>query len=150
MVKPAGDLSCTLHVFLVKEIHHVTGHVHAPGSVQAGRDAEGHFRRRQRPPVAELRNLKQGLEPDVHRPTQTLQSQFREHAVLAQQRNRIGDGCNGHNFHERHQQARLIFNVKARIQPPLHQSLRQLERHASAAQILAGIITTVLIWIHDH
>jgi hypothetical protein len=36
-----------------------------------------------------------------------------------------------------------------RIQPPLHQSLRQLERHARAAQILAGIIASILIWINN-
>jgi len=137
LVKPPGDLAGALHIFLVKQIHHVASHIHASGGVQARSDAEGNLGRRQRAPSPSF-----ATSSSAFRPTLTGRRspaiQLREHAILAQQGDCIGDGGDGHNFHERHQQARLIFC----IQPALHQSLRQLEGHARAAQMLAGIVAT--------
>jgi len=78
--------------------------------------------------------LQQRFQADVDRTPQPLQSQLREHAILAQQGDCIGDGGDGHNFHERHQQARLIFC----IQPALHQSLRQLKATPAPHKCLQG------------
>ena len=116
-----------------------------PAAFSRGAMRNATSRRCQRPPIAKFRDFQQRLQPHIHRTPQPLQSKLREHPILAQQRHGIGNRRNGHHFHERHQQPRLIF----RLQPPLHQSLRQLERHARAAQIFAGIVASLLVWIHN-
>src|SRR6266481_3445299 len=34
LVEPAGNLPCSLHVFLIEKVDYVAGHVHASGSAQ--------------------------------------------------------------------------------------------------------------------
>ena len=92
-----------------------------------------------------LRHFQQRLEAGIHRPAQRIQAQRREDAILAGQRHGVGDGRNRHDLHERHQQFVLIVRVEA----ALHQSLRQFESHARAAELLVGIFASRLIGIDD-
>ena len=109
-----------------------------------GRDAEGHLGGAGRASLAEARsaqfaNFQQRLQAGIHHAAQALQSQRHHRPVLAQQRHRVGDGRNGHDFQERRHQPRPSG--------ALQQRLRQLEGHARAAQKFAGIPATGLVGI---
>ena len=74
-----------------------------------------------------------------------IEAELGEYAILAGERDRIGNGRDGDHFHKRQQHTRLIFFIEA----ALHQSLRDFERHAGAAKLFIRILASRLIGIDD-
>src|SRR6266404_4398634 len=127
-----------------EQFDHVTCNVHSSSRIDSGRDPERHFTRIQWLPT-ELCNFEQSFQSWVHRSAQGIQSETRNDSVFSYQRDRIRDGCNGRDFHEGEQQLRLV----ALRQSSLHKSLRNFEGNTRAAERLAWIFTSRLIWINN-
>ncbi|MGH7489580.1 MAG: hypothetical protein ACREMY_28865, partial [bacterium] len=73
-----------------------------------------------------MRHSEQRFETGIHWRSQAFQSQLGEDPVFSSQRDGVGDGCDGHHFHERGQQASSIsFRNSA-----LDQALGQFESHS--------------------
>ena len=142
LVEFVGDLAGAGRVFHAEEFDHVAGNVHAAGGVDAGRNAESNFARSQWP-AADLRNFEQRLQPRIYRGAQRFETEFGEYAILPGQWHGVRDGGDGDYFHERLQERGLISVSEA----ALHESLRQFEGNARAAQRFAGIFATWLIRI---
>ncbi len=100
LVKVIGDFASARRILRAEEFDNVASHIHAPGGVDARRDAECHFSRGQGS-SAELGDFKQRLKPRIDRRAQSFQSQPGEDAIFAGEGNGIGDSRDGDDFHER-------------------------------------------------
>ncbi len=85
----------------------------------------------------------QGAQSEADRTAQLGESQGDEDAVFAQQRNRVGNRCDGQHLEERRQDLRS----GALAIPRFQQSLRELEGDACAAEMAATIIAAGLIGV---
>ena len=79
----------------------------------------------------------------IARIAQSSESQFGNHAILADQRHRIGDRRNRSHFQKRRQQTAARISLVSGFE----QSLRNLECDARSAKRLAWILTIRLIGI---
>ena len=59
--------------------------------------------------VRNLCDFEQRLETGIDGTAQSIEAELGEDAILAGERNGVGDGGDRYHFHERQQQARLIF-----------------------------------------
>ena len=167
LIEPGRQLARPRLILHREQLHHIAGHVHAAGGVDARRYAEGYLGcaegcawgcawscawscarscawgcSRQTSSLrspSKFAKLQQCLQSGIHHPIETPQAKRHHGAVLAHQRDRVGHRRNGHNFQ------------KGRNQPrpsgALQQCLRQLEGHARAAQEFAGIAAIGLVGI---
>ena len=122
------------------------GDVHAAGGVDARREAKGDVE------AGELlgRGIERGrgkerAETGAHGPAQLLQSNCRDGAIFAAQRNRVGDGGDGCHFEE----AGQGFFARPLRLAAFEQRLRQLERDGRAAKDFLRIRASRLIRVED-
>ena len=105
LIETPGDLAGTIDLFHTEQFHHVAGRVHASRGVQARGDAESDLGGGESSSVAQLGDFEQRLQPDIDGRTQACQTETGKDAVFSEQGDRVGDGCDGDNLHERHQQS---------------------------------------------
>ncbi len=100
-----------------------------------------------KPPLrrVELRDFEQCAQSHIHRAAQPLDAEACDDAVLAQQRYGVGDSRDHQHLQERGQQ----FFAGALGVACFEQRLRQLECHACAAEMLAGIGAIRLVGVED-
>ena len=99
-IKFGGQFARARGFFHAEQFDHVAGYIHAPGGVDARRNAERNFHGSGWTLRRNLRHFEQRLQPGIDRPAQSVEAQLREHSILPGKRHRVGDGGDGHHFHE--------------------------------------------------
>ena len=101
LVEARGNLAGLRLIFHAEKVNHVFRDIHAACRIQARGDAESDLAGSEWARAAQFRDFQQRLKSGVHRRAQGIESQLGKDAVLASERNRIGNSGNGYNFHER-------------------------------------------------
>jgi hypothetical protein len=141
-----GELGGAGSVTGAEQFNDVGGNVHAAGGVDAGREAEGDIEAGDRLGCRiELGCGEECAEACSDRLAQFAQAQGGDHAILATERNGIGDGGDGGHFEETWEQ--LVSGAMGVV--TLEQGLREFERDGRAAERFLGIAAVVLIGIED-
>ena len=117
------------------------GRAHAPGGVHARRQHEADVIAVDRL-SRQARDVEQRPQADLVRPLrQQVEPELRDHAVLADERDDVGQRADGGHLDEARQPA-LVAGAPA-------QRLHQLQRHADARQVLVGIGAVVPLRVDD-
>ena len=146
LIEFVGERAGAFDVARGEELDDFRGDVHAAGGVDARADAEANVAGSERATCGvELRDIEQGAQPGVHRTPQAGDAKRGDDAVLAEQRDCIRDGGDDQHLQERGQQllagALGVYGFKER--------LGQLECHARAAEMLAGVGAIGLVGVED-
>ena len=129
-----------------EELDDLGGDIHAAGGVDARADAEADVSGGERTTRGvELRYVEERTQAGIHGTAQAVDAEARDDAVLAQQRHGIGDGGDHQHLEEGRQQ---LLAGALRVYC-FEQRLGQLECHARAAEVLAGIGAVGLVGIED-
>ena len=124
-----------------EQVHRLGGAGHAPGGIDAGADARNDVAHRQVIRGAP-HDLEQGADAGPRIAGDTPKAMVKENAVLTGDLDQVGSDAQGH-------QVEAVVGAHRGQPEPFGQGLGQLERHATAAELLEGIGATRLLGVED-